>query len=146
MITEEYNDDMHRIIVERLGERNRKMEIIRGYERSKNRRRVFSFIGLLMAACLVGVVFMIDINSLTEPADEAVRSSLGSAQELIEQGRYDEALSVVERELYVSDSTLRELSKEEITDDDERGYEVKALKVKIKELHKERAALKKILE
>ena len=146
MITEEYNDEMHRIIVERLGERSRKMGIIKSYERSKNRVRVFSFVGVLMAACMVGVFFMVGINPASTPADEAVRSSLENVQELIEHGKYEEALSVIERELFVSDSILNDLRSKGNKEDEEIMYEIKAQEIRVEELQKERAALKKMLK
>jgi hypothetical protein len=146
MITEEYNDEMHRIIVERLGERSRKMGIIKSYERSKNRVRVFSFVGVLMAACMVGVFFMVGINPASTPADEAVRSSLENVQELIEHGKYEEALSVIERELFVSDSILNDLRSMGNKEDEEIMYEIKAQEIRVEELQKERAALKKMLK
>lgn len=146
MITEEYNDEMHRVIVERLGERNRKMGIIKSYERSKNRVRVFSFVGVLMAACMVGVFFMVGINPASTPADEAVRSSLENVQELIEHGKYEEALSVIERELFVSDSILNDLRSRGNKEDEEIMYEIKAQEIRVEELQKERAVLKKMLK
>lgn len=146
MITEEYNDEMHRIIVERLGERSRKMGIIKSYERSKNRVRVFSFVGVLMAACMVGVFFMVGINPASTPADEVVRSSLENVQELIEHGKYEEALSVIERELFVSDSILNDLRSKGNKEDEEIMYEIKAQEIRVEELQKERAALKKMLK
>lgn len=146
MITEEYNDEMHRIIVERLGERSRKMGIIKSYERSKNRVRVFSFVGVLMAACMVGVFFMVGINPASTPADEAVRSSLENVQELIEHGKYEEALSVIERELFVSDSILNDLRSRGNKEDEEIMYEIKAQEIRVEELQKERAVLKKMLK
>lgn len=146
MITEEYNDEMHRVIVERLGERSRKMGIIKSYERSKNRVRVFSFVGVLMAACMVGVFFMVGINPASTPADEAVRSSLENVQELIEHGKYEEALSVIERELFVSDSILNDLRSRGNKEDEEIMYEIKAQEIRVEELQKERAVLKKMLK
>ena len=146
MITEEYNDEMHRIIVERLGERSRKMGLIKSYERSKNRVRVFSFVGVLMAACMVGVFFMVGINPASTPADEVVRSSLENVQELIEHGKYEEALSVIERELFVSDSILNDLRSMGNKEDEEIMYEIKAQEIRVEELQKERAALKKMLK
>lgn len=146
MITEEYNDEMHRVIVERLGERSRKMGIIKSYERSKNRVRVFSFVGVLMAACMVGVFFMVGINPASTPADEAVRSSLENVQELIEYGKYEEALSVIERELFVSDSILNDLRSRGNKEDEEIMYEIKAQEIRVEELQKERAVLKKMLK
>ncbi len=146
MSTEEINDNMHKLIIDRLKERHRKMEIIKSYERPKNRVRVFSFVGVLMAACMVGVFFMVGINPASTPADEAVRSSLENVQELIEHGKYEEALSVIERELFVSDSILNELRSKGNKEDEEIIYEIKAQEIRVEELQKERAALKKMLK
>lgn len=146
MSTEEINDNMHKLIIDRLKERHRKMEIISGYERSKNRVRVFSFVGVLMAACMVGVFFMVGINPASTPADEAVRSSLENVQELIEHGKYEEALSVIERELFVSDSILKSLTNEENKYDEETLYEIESQKLRIEELTRERDALREKLK
>ena len=146
MSMEEINDNMHKLIIDRLKERHRKMEIIKSYERSKNRVRVFSFVGVLMAACMVGVFFMVGINPASTPADEAVRSSLENVQELIEHGKYEEALSVIERELFVSDSILNDLRSRGNKEDEEIMYEIKAQEIRVEELQKERAVLKKMLK
>ncbi|MBR0181695.1 MAG: hypothetical protein IJQ05_00260 [Bacteroidaceae bacterium] len=146
MSTEEINDNMHKLIIDRLKERHRKMEIIKSYERSKNRVRVFSFVGVLMAACMVGVFFMVGINPASTPADEAVRSSLENVQELIEHGKYEEALSVIERELFVSDSILNDLRSRGNKEDEEIMYEIKAQEIRVEELQKEHAVLKKMLK
>lgn len=145
MSTEEFNDDMHRIIVDRLRERNRKLKLIKGREK----RRVglaFSIAGLLTAACIAGVVVIISINNPIWPVDEPIRSSVRDVQKLIDEEKYDEALILVEKELYSADSILKELRKNENMGDEETQYEIKFQESRIQELTEERDALKKKLK
>lgn len=144
MPTEEWNDDMHRLIVDRLKERNRKMEFIRGCEKT-NKGHTVSIIGLLVAACLIGLIFNLTINRQENSMDTPIRSGMSNVQELIDEGRYDEAFTIVEKELYSADSTLNELKKGEAVNDEETQYEIKVLELKVKDLSKERDALRKKL-
>lgn len=145
MPTEEWNDDMHRLIVDRLKERNRKIEFIKGCEKQKKRRAV-SIVGLLFAACLIGLIFNLTINKQEDSMDMPIRSSMSNVQKLIDEGRYDEAFTIVEKELYSADSTLNELKNSGAGNDEETQYEIKATKLKIKDLKKERDALRKKIE
>lgn len=145
MPTEEWNDDMHRLIVDRLKERNRKIEFIKGCEKQKKRRAV-SIVGLLFAACLIGLIFNLTINKQEDSMDMPIRSSMSNVQELIDEGRYDEAFTIVEKELYSADSTLNELKNSGAGNDEETQYEIKATELKIKDLKKERDALRKKIE
>lgn len=141
MPTEEWNDDMHKLIVDRLKERNRKMEFIRACEKPK-KKPTFFIVGLLVAACLTGLIFNLTVNK-EEPMDSPVRSSMANVQELLDKGRYDEAFIIIEKELYSADSTLNELKKAETNHDEETQYEVKVMESRVKELVKERDALRK---
>lgn len=145
MPTEEFNDDMHRLIVDRLKERNRKMEIIKEYEKPK-KGRLIPFVGLLVAACMVGVIFHLTFNQSIDSTDEPIRSSMKNVQELIDNGRYEEAFSIVEKELYSADSTLNILKMEGASNDEETQYEINVLELKIKDLTKDRDALRKKIE
>lgn len=143
MSTEEINDNMHRLIIDRLKERQRKMRIIKSYERPGNMVRVVSVVGLLAAACIAGVIFMLPVNQTVDTVDEPIRSSMDNIRELVIDGKYNEALSVIEEELHISDSILKELSKDDNIYDEETRYEVEAQKLRIKELAKEKDAIKK---
>ena len=143
MSTEEINDNMHRLIIDRLKERQRKMRIIKSYERPGNMVRVVSVVGLLAAACIAGVIFMLPVNQTVDTVDEPIRSSMDNIRELVIDGKYNEALSVIEEELHISDSILKELSKDDNIYDEETRYEVEAQKLRIKELTKEKEAIKK---
>lgn len=145
MPTEKWNDDMHRLIVDRLKERNRKIEFIKGCEKQKKRRAV-SIVGLLFAACLIGLIFNLTINKQEDSMDMPIRSSMSNVQKLIDEGRYDEAFTIVEKELYSADSTLNELKNSGAGNDEETQYEIKATELKIKDLKKERDALRKKIE
>lgn len=142
MSTEEFNDEMHRLIVDRLKERDRKMKIIRNYEKPK-RGRMIPVVGLLVAACMVGLIFHLTFNQSIESSDEPIRSSMKNVQELIDDGRFNDALTIVENELHSADSTLNVLKSECTDNDDETQYEINVLEVKIKDLTKDRDALRK---
>lgn len=142
MSTEEFNDEMHRLIVNRLKERNRKMEIIRKYEKP-NKGRLIPIVGFLVAACMVGVIFHMSISQSIDSTNEPIRSSMENIQGLIDAGRYNDALTIVENELHSADSTLNVLKSECTDNDDETLYDIKVLEVKIKDLTKDRDALRK---
>lgn len=144
MPTEEWNDDMHRLIVERLRERNRKMEFIKNCETSK-KKHTLSIVGLLAAACMIGFIFNQFINKQEDAMGVPIRSSMSNVQELIDEGKYDEAILTVEKELYSADSTLNELKKTGTLTDEETLYEIKAIELKAKNLTKERDELRKKL-
>ena len=76
MSTEEINDNMHKLIIDRLKERQRKMRIIKSYERPGNIVRVVSVVSLLAAACIAGVIFMLPVNQTVDTVDEPIRSSM----------------------------------------------------------------------
>lgn len=142
MLIEEWNDDMHRLIVDRLKERNRKMEFIKGCEKPKKGRTV-SIIGLLVAVCMIGIIFNLTINKQEDSTDMPIRSSMSNVQEMIDEGRYDDAFTIIERELYSADSTLNELKKASTDNDEETLYEINAMEMKVKDLKKEREAIRK---
>lgn len=144
MPTEEWNDDMHKLIVDRLMERNRKMEFIRSCEKPK-KGRIISIVGLLVAACLIGIIFNLSINKNEGDVDTPTRSSMDNVQKLIDDEKYDEAVSIVENELYSADSTLTELRNTGEENNEEMQYEIKAMEQKMKILIKERDALRKKL-
>lgn len=146
MSTEEINDNMHKLIIDRLKERHRKMEIIRGYERPKNVVRMLSVVGLLAAACVAGVIFMLPVNQTVDTVDEPIRSSLENIRGLVNDGRYNEAMSVIEKELCISDSILKSLTNEKNKYDEETLYEIESQKLIIEELTRERDALREKLK
>lgn len=142
MLTEEFNDDMHKLIVDRLKERNRKMEIIKDFEKPLN-KRTLSIASFVAAACLIGGIIFISVNQTQDPIDVPIRSSMHNVQILIDENRFEEALSIVEKELKSTDSTINELKKSSDINDDEVLYEIKAQELKLQDLTKERDALKK---
>lgn len=143
MSIEEFNDDMHKLIVDRLKERNRKLEFIKGCETQK-KGHTFSIAAILVAACLIGVLFNFSINNKHDAVyDAPFRSSMPSVQKLIEEERYEEAITIIEKELYSADSTLNLLKKSKTNKDEETLYEIQVLELKIKVLSKERNYLRK---
>lgn len=142
MLTDDFNDDMHKLIVDRLKERNRKMEIIKDFEKPLN-KRTLSIASFVAAACLLGGIILISVNQTQENIDVPIRSSMHNVQILIDENRFEEALSIVEKELKSTDSTLNELKNLHNINDEEVLYEIKAQELKLQDLTKERDALKK---
>lgn len=142
MLTDDFNDDMHKLIVDRLKERNRKMEIIKDFEKPLN-KRTLSIASFVAAACLLGGIILISVNQTQENIDVPIRSSMHNVQILIDENRFEEALSIVEKELKSTDSTLNELKNLHNTNNEEVMYEIKAQELKLQDLRKERDALKK---
>lgn len=142
MLTDDFNDDMHKLIVDRLKERNRKMEIIKDFEKPLN-KRTLSIASFVAAACLLGGIILISVNQTQENIDVPIRSSMHNVQILIDENRFEEALSIVEKELKSTDSTLNELKNLHNTNNEEVLYEIKAQELKLQDLRKERDALKK---
>lgn len=144
MPTEEYNDNLHKLIVDRLKERDRKQKIIRDYEKPK-KMRLFPVVGLTIAACLSGVFFL-TTRQTQHPMDAPIRSSMENVQVLIDEEKYGEALVLVEKELHLADSTLDELRKCNNEADDEVLYEIKVQELRIHDLTKEKENLEKKLK
>ena len=141
MFIEEFNDDMHRIIVDRLRERNRKIKAVERFEKPNNSK--FSVWGLWGAACFAGLIFIISLNNSQGDMDASIRSGMDNVRTLIDEGKYTEALQVAERELFIADSTLNALKKSTVKPDEETLYEIKALELKKEDLSKECEAIRR---
>lgn len=145
MATEDFNDNMHQLIIDRLRERHRKTKIMNDYEKPKKIRSL-SFVSLIAAACFIGIFILFPDNKTINPTDAPIRSSMENVRNLIDEGRYGQALAIVEKELYSTDSTLNELRMLKETNDEETLYEIQVLELRIKELTKKRDYLKKKLK
>lgn len=145
MFPQEYNDDMHKLIVDRLEERNRKLEIINRCESSSRKSFLAPAIGVLIAASFVGIIFFISPN-VSDDATEPCRSGLENVQDLIDAKEYDKALQEVNKEISHVDSVLNMLEKQTDTGDEEALYEIQSYVLKKDDLLKERETLKRKLD
>ncbi|MGN1214604.1 MAG: hypothetical protein ACI4TR_06870, partial [Bacteroidaceae bacterium] len=116
------NDTM-RLITERLGERNRKNELIEFFERRRRQKRValYGGLSLVAAACVaILIVFMPFgmsgdkmLNELgIVPSVSTFRSaspSMGDIDRLIDSGRYDEAIVMIKDEIEYSETEIKDL-------------------------------------
>lgn len=143
MFIEEFNDDMHRIIVDRLRERNRKIKAVERFEKPDNDRVPVYICGLLVAACFAGVIYIISLNNSQGDMDAPIRSGMEHVRTLVDEGKYKEALQEAERELFIADSILNVRKKSTVKPDEETLYEIKALELKKEDLAKECEAIRR---
>lgn len=143
---EEFNDKLHGIIKERLAERDRKIQNINEWTNKQDRVVVLRpVLGLVVAACLVGAIFLLPWNGTSEDTD-VIRGASGNIDELIRSEKYDAALIVIEKELYSSDSTLKAIQQDTCTImDDETEYNMSAIKLRISELEEKKQMVTKKL-
>ena len=141
---EEYDDKLHDIIKSRLAERDRKSQSIKRWNCNKGKVNLRSIIGFAVAACLVGALFIIPWSDTSEEVG-GVRSASGNIDELIRLENYEDALSLVEKEIATSDSTLQIMAHDTCAIDEETEYNISAIKLKISNLKEKREfILKKI--
>lgn len=141
---EEYDDKLHDIIKSRLAERDRKSQSIKSWNRNKGNVNLRPIIGFAVAACLVGVFFIMPWPSTSDEVG-GVRSASGNIDELIRQEKYEDALFLVDKEIATSDSTLLIMAHDTCVIDEETEYNISAIKQKIGDLKEKREfILKKI--
>lgn len=146
MYTEEYNDDMHKLIVERLKERNRKLEFINRLEKPSRIIDIKPLVGILVAACFIGFIFYISPWSFDDATNTPYRSSEENIQGLIDSGNHEKALIIIENEILSVDSALNVLKQQENNTDEEIIYEIKVHELKKEDLIQMRDELKNILK
>lgn len=130
----DYNDNIHRIIIERLTERNRKLGIISECELSAiHRKRFAQWAGMAVAACVLCALFF--IGDIGNGAEENVRSGQTDVQSLVNEGKYDDALYIINSNIHSTDSTLNALKSSGATDE-ETLYEIQAAEQKRRKLIK----------
>lgn len=128
----EEKDKITQLIVSRLGEKKRKEDAIKKWERSRTIRRYIPYVGVAVAACFACVMFLLPTREPMENG-EAIRCSSPNVQLLVDESKWIDALAAVEMELAKADSAVRVLSVEDISDE-EILYELEAEKQKKVEL------------
>lgn len=140
---EEFNDDLHRLILHRLGERKEKLDKI---EEWKKQKKMFPiFIGYAIAACIIGIIIFIPWNKeLTPNMDgENVRSGIIDIDAMIKDKNYTNAMKIINSEMEKSDSILKVLDTKTNKDDEEIQYEIQVEKLKIEELKEKRELIER---
>lgn len=143
--------DVDKVIVARLGERQRKMERMGAIETAvaRKRKRDLSILytAISIAACVALVVIVNPFaGSEGQQVTEGYRKELAMArpdfstfraalpelnqvEALIDEGKYYEALDLIEVELKESDRKIKYAEKEPCYDDEEWMYEYRAEKL-----------------
>ena len=73
-------EEQDKLIAERLAERQRKLSIIASCERSESRMSWVRASGFLLAACLVGVVFVLQVNIHDDEPVRAAETEMSDTQ------------------------------------------------------------------
>lgn len=134
---EEYDDTLHDIIKRRLAERDRKNQSINRWNHNKGNTNLRPIIVFAIAACLVGVLFIMPWSNTSEEIG-GVRSASDNIDKLIKLEKYEEALFLVEKEIAASDSTLLIMAHDTCSIDEETEYNISAIKLKISVLKEKR--------
>lgn len=129
-------------IVERLGERDRKIEKMNGMERAARKARISLYTAMSVAASLLLVVALnpfassgsdvIEELGIMQPAFGNYRASVegvADVEEFIGAGEYYKALDLVEELLKDSERSIKQAEKEPLFDDEEWVYEYKSEKL-----------------
>lgn len=143
-------NDVDKLIANRLGERQRKLERIgameKATERGRKRNLSILYTAISIAACITLVVI---VNPFTgngpqhgafamEAPDfstfRAAQPELAQVEALIDAGEYYRALDIVEAKLKESDRNVKHAEKEPLFDDEEWMYEYRAEKLMNAEL------------
>lgn len=130
---EEYNDKLHDLIKNRLAERDRKSQSIEKWNRKQNKANLRPIIGFAVAACMIGMLFLIPWQSPYSESD-SVRAASGNIDELIKLEKYDDALILIDKEIYLSDSTLQALEQDTCANDEEKEYSISAIRMKLDDM------------
>lgn len=133
--------DVDERIVERLGEHARKMRLMRGWERKRGRngiaRYAFMAVAASVAVLLVTTFFwggngnVIDELGIEAPQMEAYRSAMPQLTEidnLINNGKYYEAVDAAEKALENSNWLIEQMEMFPMEDDEEWEYQYHAEK------------------
>lgn len=112
-----YDDDMTRLIVERLGERQRMVNRMRQLEQKPKLKKIYLHSALLVAACLTLALMVMPWQRTQNPLDtlninietEGFRSAsteIDDIVNLMNEGRYEEAQTQIELSLQQSEDCL----------------------------------------
>lgn len=115
---EEYNDKLNEMIVDRLKERKYKIDRINEMEMTRRSGFVRPLIGIAIAACVLGVVFISpwDRGGFDE---EEMRAATFNVDSLVTNGDYDAALRIINTNIAKSDSIINVLRNEAKDKNDE---------------------------
>lgn len=134
---EEYNDELNKIIVDRLKERKYKIDRIKEIEMPRRSGFVRSMIGIAVAACVLGFVFISPWSNSDLSGNEVQRAATVNVDSLVDKGDYDSALRVIDTSIAKSDSTITALRNEIKTKkDEELDYLIQAEQLNIDNLKK----------
>lgn len=134
---EEYNDELNKIIVDRLKERKYKIDRIKEIEMPRRSGFVRSMIGIAVVACVLGFVFISPWSNSDLSGNEAQRAATVNVDSLVNKGDYDAALKVIDTSIAKSDSTITALRNEiKIKKDEELDYLIQAEQLNIDNLKK----------
>lgn len=109
---EDYNDELNEIIVDRLKERKYKIDRINEMEMTRRSGFVRPLIGIAVAACVLGVVFISPWNRDSFVDKEAMRAATINTDSLVANGDYDAALRIINTNIAKSDSIINVLRNE----------------------------------
>lgn len=142
---EDVNDELSQLIIDRLGARKSKLDRIELWEHPSKKKVQLPLIGAAIAACAVGAICL-PWNEIfsSDSGIEVSRSAETNIQWLIDEGKYEEALQVVQVEQKRIDSTLTAL-KNGGKLDDETQYEIQALQLELSDLNKQYDFLQEII-
>ena len=128
------SDEMQQLIVSRLGERQKKIERMQQMERSSKKRIMFPASIALVAACIIGFIFLIPTSQVSpldelriEPTTSVFRGSSAEKDaivNLVNHKEYEKALEKTQELLHQSDVIITEINADINEDmDEESVYE-----------------------
>ena len=142
-MSNEERNGVDKMIVDRLGERQRKLDRMSAWEKAasggqkRNLRLLYAAISV--AACIALVVIVNPFAAgdrraftMEKPDFSTFRAALpelSQVEQLIDAGEYYKALDIVEAKLEASDKKVKNAEKEPLYDDEEWMYEYKAEKL-----------------
>lgn len=131
-------EEIDKLITERLEEHERKMNRVKEFNKKKHRNNT-PVIALLCAACLAFGIFMIWPHS--ESTDEDLENYRGGETTDYEQMDKQDAIQLLDKEIYISDSIISSLSNQD--QDEETAYAIEEEKMKKEDLLKKREKISK---
>ena len=118
----EYNDQIQSLIIDRLKERDRKMQIINGLEKNKRVIHLFPWIGIA-AACIAGLSFFTYQEKTFVDYDENFRGGQVNVENL-NNGDYESNLKQLNEDIARTDSVITSIKSQSDNLDEELQYEL----------------------
>lgn len=141
---ENQKDKLDVLIGNRIAERQRKLNRLQEMEGGSRKTIWMKFTPLAIAACLTIAVIIGTRQSQDNGLQEACRAASPEIQQLIENGEWDKAHTMVIEEISDADSAINQLVQEDTTDE-EIVYELQTERLKKNDLKKlEKEILKKM--